>query len=269
LRGHSGSVLGLAFAPNGQWLASASADGTIRLGDPMQGREINVLTGRFGAFRSVVFSPDGSLLALGGQDRIIRLHPLKPSAIAKVPAPPAPSMLPDASSPSKAVLPLPKVSNPTAMPQVEQGTPPVMALAAPFDGQQLTTDRISLLGAAASHKGIARVEIRVNSQLHTQRDAPSIAPQANLEFSERLLLREGANEIVVTAIDRERQVATRAVTVTQVAECGKIWAVVVGISRYKTVRSLHFGDKDARCVYDYLLNQVGIPQENITLLINE
>jgi uncharacterized caspase-like protein len=54
-----------------------------------------------------------------------------------------------------------------------------------------------------------------------------------------------------------------------VAERGKIWAVVVGLSRYKTVRSLLFGDKDALAVRDYLLNQVGIPKDNITLLTNE
>jgi uncharacterized caspase-like protein len=74
---------------------------------------------------------------------------------------------------------------------------------------------------------------------------------------------------VVTAIDRENLVATRTVTVTQVSERGKFWAVVVGISRYKTVRSLQFGDKDALAIYDYLLKQVGIPKENIMLLTNE
>jgi hypothetical protein len=169
----------------------------------------------------------------------------------------------------KAVLPAPKPTPPPAAPEKEPGAPPVIALASPSDGQKVTADRIPLLGAAASHRGIVRVEIRVNGQLLAQRQARGKEQSANLDFSERLSLREGANEIVVTAVDRDNQVTTRTVTVTQVVDRGKIWAVVVGLSRYKTVRSLLFGDKDALAVRDYLLNQVGVPKDNITLLTNE
>ena len=183
-------------------------------------------------------------------------------------------MVTEAPPTPKAVFPVPtvsppQVSPPPVIPRVEPVAPPLIALASPSDGQRVTTDRIPLLGAAASQKGIARVEIHVNGQLLTQRQARGPEQAANLEFSERLPLREGANEIVVTAVDRDNLVTTRTVTVTQVADRGKIWAVVIGISRYKTVRSLQFGDKDALAIHDYLLKQVGIPKENIMLLTNE
>ena len=58
-------------------------------------------------------------------------------------------------------------------------------------------------------------------------------------------------------------------TVTRTADRGKIWAVVVGISQYQTVHPLRYAHKDALAFHDYLINQVGVPKENITLLVNE
>ncbi len=176
---------------------------------------------------------------------------------------------------AKGEIPVPSVRGPAVV-KLFQNAPPVIALASPSEGQQVTADRIQLIGAAASEKGVARVEVRVNGQLISQREGRGVAIRAaegektaNLEFSERLPLREGKNEIVVTAFDRENLSTTRTVTVTRVVDRGKIWAVVIGISQYKAVRSLKFADKDAMAFYDYLLNQVGVPKENLTLLTND
>jgi hypothetical protein len=54
-----------------------------------------------------------------------------------------------------------------------------------------------------------------------------------------------------------------------VVDRGKIWGVVIGISQYRAVRHLKYADKDALAFYDYLLNQVGVPKENLTLLTND
>jgi WD40 repeat protein len=73
LRRHTNLVYALAFAPNGQLLASGSFDHTITLWDTASGREITTLRGHTKWVRAVAFAPDGRLLASGGQDGAIKL----------------------------------------------------------------------------------------------------------------------------------------------------------------------------------------------------
>src|SRR5262249_25377051 len=65
---HDEGVCGVAFSPNGLWLATAGGDKVIRLWDPASGKEIRRLEGCRGFIRKVVFSPDGKLLASAGDD---------------------------------------------------------------------------------------------------------------------------------------------------------------------------------------------------------
>ena len=157
-----------------------------------------------------------------------------------------------------------------------QQTPPAIALATPLDGKEVKLDRIQLTGAAASEKGISRIEVRVNNELLVRRQGRGVAvvpgkptTQPTLEFSETVNLREGSNEITITAFDDKQLSTTRTLTVTRLVDKGKIWAVVIGISQYNLVRPLKYADKDALAFHDYLLNQVGVPQEQITLLTNQ
>jgi hypothetical protein len=154
-------------------------------------------------------------------------------------------------------------------------TPPAIALATPFDGQKVNVDRIQLVGAAASERGIARVEIRVNNELLARRQGRGVvvvpdatSQQTTLEFSESIALREGRNDILVVAYDGEQVSTTRKLNVIREVDRGKIWAVVIGISQYKAVRPLKYADKDATAFHHYLVNDVGIPGEQITLLLN-
>ena len=73
LTGHSDSVSGIAYDSDGSLLASASDDGTIRLWDPANGREVRALKAHQGAVTVVAFGADGSLLASGGDDGTVRL----------------------------------------------------------------------------------------------------------------------------------------------------------------------------------------------------
>jgi uncharacterized caspase-like protein len=50
---------------------------------------------------------------------------------------------------------------------------------------------------------------------------------------------------------------------------GKVWAVVIGISKYRTVHPLRYADLDALAFNEYLIRNLGIPTEQITLLLNE
>ncbi|MCZ8121511.1 MAG: hypothetical protein O9295_26540 [Microcystis sp. LE18-22.4A] len=69
---HTGNVNSVTFSPDGQLIASASADRTIRLWS-REGEEIKILNGHKDWVRDVCFSPDGQLIASASADRTIRL----------------------------------------------------------------------------------------------------------------------------------------------------------------------------------------------------
>ncbi len=90
LEGHTGGVTAVAFAPDGKALVSASHDGTLRVWDPADGKEVRkvqvpddtpeererpdrVKGVHYGGVLSVAFSPDGQLLASGSYDGTVRL----------------------------------------------------------------------------------------------------------------------------------------------------------------------------------------------------
>jgi WD40 repeat protein len=85
LEGHSDSVLDVAWSPQcvsppggsdercDDLLATASADGTVRLWDAWTGELRNVLAGHEGWVQGVAFSPDGQRLATSSWDRTARV----------------------------------------------------------------------------------------------------------------------------------------------------------------------------------------------------
>jgi WD40 repeat protein len=73
LVGHAGSVLTVAIAPDGTWLASGGSDATVRIWDAATGQERVALTRHDGAVRALAIEPGGGWLATGSADGAVRI----------------------------------------------------------------------------------------------------------------------------------------------------------------------------------------------------
>ncbi|KAI1822993.1 WD40-repeat-containing domain protein [Xylaria intraflava] len=69
--GHSSNIHGLAFSPDGKFLASGSEDSTARIWDIGSGETVAVLRYHGSPVNSVSFSADGTYLATGSADHTI------------------------------------------------------------------------------------------------------------------------------------------------------------------------------------------------------
>lgn len=73
LKGHKSKVLALEFSPNGKILASASADNTVKLWNPVTRKCIKTFQGHTNDVTCLTFSPDGKKLFSGSADGTARV----------------------------------------------------------------------------------------------------------------------------------------------------------------------------------------------------
>jgi WD40 repeat protein len=77
LNGHTWFISSVCFTRDGQTLASASHDKTVKLWDVATGKLRGTLEGHSFVVRSVAFSPDGKTLASGSWDNTVRLWDIR------------------------------------------------------------------------------------------------------------------------------------------------------------------------------------------------
>lgn len=70
---HADTIFGVRFSPDGQRLATASADRFVKIFDAVSGRPLHVLTGHTAHVLGVSWNADGRLLVSGGADNVLKL----------------------------------------------------------------------------------------------------------------------------------------------------------------------------------------------------
>ena len=150
---------------------------------------------------------------------------------------------------------------------------PVIAVGYPRDGISVDSEYVTLFGVAEHDKGISKFEILVNNKQVGMRDHKDLQldpkGRKRIEFSEQIRLREGQNIISISVQGTEGLTNQRTISIQLARKQEKVYAVVIGINKYKNFPSLRYAVNDAREFYRHLVEVNQVPKDHIWLLLDE
>jgi uncharacterized caspase-like protein len=152
--------------------------------------------------------------------------------------------------------------------------PPVIVIVSPSNTEKSYKPEVTLVANIADDKEVSRVRVKLNDRLIADENFRGIKVEGNVtprqqKLIRRLKLESGQNRITVVAYDNENQVARESVTVYYHKEKGEIWAVLIGIGAYQKVNPLNYTTNDIRSMKDYLVNDFGVPEDHVTVLLDQ
>jgi len=162
---------------------------------------------------------------------------------------------------------------------VYQNAPPVIQIITPSivgnETLQVKKNRLQLQAVAFDETALQSFKVFVNGQIvQTGRGVGVIGQQSidartqKLQISINLV--KGTNQIVLQAMDVDGLETESNFNIERQIETGNVYAAVIGIDQYSngTIPSLRYAVEDANSFYNYLKNNLGIPEKNIHFLKN-
>jgi hypothetical protein len=142
-------------------------------------------------------------------------------------------------------------------------------------GQHLLAEAVILRFEVQAPAEVAEVRLTQNERLlplEVARRTESAAGGLRVaQYELPVQLAEGENHFEVVAVTRQGLRSARSLTLIRDREVGRLWVVAIGVSKYQDQAIPHLGyaDADARAVYSYYRDTLGVPEEQVFLRINE
>ena len=160
--------------------------------------------------------------------------------------------------------------------RLNRGMAPVLVVSKPEDGIKVKMPITMLHVVAVDDRGISDLQVKLNGQPLKLTSTRGISisgedkpEQKKITITEKLPLAYGQNIIEVSATDTDGTTTKEIMTVTRDKEQGKVWAAVIGINDYPNARGLKYAVNDALAFKNYLIQYIGIPQDNIFFLADQ
>lgn len=184
---------------------------------------------------------------------------------------------------------------------------PVILLAEPREGDFVREKTVKLIGAVADEKGISRLDITVNGkpvpedviqQGLKRRVSGNSSARDQVDFTVPISLDPGSNEIRIIAFNVENESDLQSFKATRLEDRAggpssppalaplsdvdqhilslegvrpnqRRWAVIIGIEQYRKVAPVAFASRDAYAMREYAIKVLGVPSEQIFLLVDD